>query len=190
MAVNNDHLVVDDAGTNVGLTPAILRASRRVYQEAAPIMYGYNRFKLDTVICVDSWIKQIGSNVKDLKHIHLEYLSGSTSVSELGDLLKPAKRLKNLSWSFIPSMRPEAFSSRMFADGVQGLVEVLAERRGLEDVLRVLTCREEHHDRCELLGHGVIKGQCKVERAEAYCEGIKGVLRRRSEGRWFGVMGR
>ena len=161
------------------LTPTLLATCSKVYTEAAAMLYGANRFRFRTTVCVSEWFLQIRGNARLVEHIHLDYLSYSDSLVILAEQLESTGRLKTLSWSLLPSMRLGAFSAEKFAKGVQGLVEGMMKRSGLMGSLGLLRCRKEESFWCLVIGHKDRECECGQELAERYCAQVQEILRRR-----------
>ncbi|KAK3622777.1 hypothetical protein LTR56_021978 [Elasticomyces elasticus] len=91
----------NDRGKVIGQEPsalALLRVSKQIFFEAAPIIYGEHRFYFDDVGIMECFLSTIGDNRHFLKHLEVVgYMS--TKCRPAFKLLKDAKNLRTIKVS-------------------------------------------------------------------------------------------
>ncbi|GAB7357715.1 hypothetical protein MBLNU459_g0378t1 [Dothideomycetes sp. NU459] len=73
----------------------LFRTSRQVYQEAATVYYGFNKFNFTDTTTLLHYLTRIGSSTKFLRHVEVDGITKATA-AKAGKLLAAATRLECL----------------------------------------------------------------------------------------------
>lgn len=101
---------------------AILRVSKQILQEAAPIAYGNNAFRFNDMSDLKLWLEGVGTMRKLIRHIKLVDGYMSTKYRAIYNKLKEAKDLRSLTFTHTTICRGEKSERGEVAPSKQRLV--------------------------------------------------------------------
>lgn len=91
----------------------LVRASKEVSKDIAPMMYGALEFRLYVGGHVLEWFRKLGSMRQHVRHLHIEQLS-KTNIRPLFGQLKGAKFIQTVTfWPDVFDIEPKTLAQRL-----------------------------------------------------------------------------